>query len=259
MPLTQAQEAIYHAAVKADSNFSAELKRVYGKRSQDMRYRPQLWTDRALKASALKFKRATDRWLTVMRSFRSSNPTWHQKRGMRGKSPKLAPGWWIADDTGGFLSYIGPIATEKEAKDLLDLRAKNGAKGVIINVREQNPGRKFVHTAKWDRCVREVRKRGTAADPYAVCTAAMGEMAVRPSHRRANPLPKLTSVRAIYYAVSAKRGNEKFYLKRNGKLTRKESDAARFTTVGEAQRRAVEHLRRYPASRSFHFSVGLAY
>lgn len=35
------------------------------------------------------------------------------------------------------------------------------------------------HSAKWDRCVREVKRRGTAADPYAVCTAALGELSRR--------------------------------------------------------------------------------
>jgi len=36
------------------------------------------------------------------------------------------------------------------------------------------------HTAKWDRCVGDVKRRGTAVDPAAVCTAAL-------SRRRRNP------------------------------------------------------------------------
>jgi hypothetical protein len=131
------------------------------------------------------------------------------------------------------------------------------------HMRDKNPGRKRVHTAKWDRCVKEVRQRGTAADPYAVCTAAMGELAIRKPHRRgaraSNPLPRLTSVRKIYYAVTAKKGRERLYLKRNGKLTRKEPDAARFSSVAEAMARARAHLARYPTSRSYQFDVGLAY
>lgn len=40
------------------------------------------------------------------------------------------------------------------------------------------------HSAKWDRCVRDVRRKGTSVDPQAVCTAALREM----SYRRKNPL-----------------------------------------------------------------------
>lgn len=42
------------------------------------------------------------------------------------------------------------------------------------------------HSAKWDRCVREVKRRGTAVDPYAVCTAALGELSRR-KRRLKNP------------------------------------------------------------------------
>ncbi|MGH9760627.1 MAG: hypothetical protein ACREAC_07265 [Blastocatellia bacterium] len=38
---------------------------------------------------------------------------------------------------------------------------------------EKNPGRKR-HSAKWDRCVSDVKKSGTAKDPYAVCTSSIG-------------------------------------------------------------------------------------
>ena len=195
MALTKAQEAVYRAATKADERFSHELRRVYGKKSGEMRYRPNLWTDRGIKAAALHAKRANERWLKIMRSFRSSNP-----------------------------------------------------------------GPRSVHTAKWDDCVKHVKEKGTAADPYAVCTAAMGEMAIRKPHRRtANPLPKVTSVRRIFYAVTATKGREKLYLKRSGKLSRAASGAARFASVNDAIAHANSHLKRYPASRAYKFDVGLAY
>ena len=198
MALTKAQEAIYYAAVKADKNFQEELVRLYGKKAGDMRYRPTLWTDRKLKAAALRARRATDRWLKVMKS--------------------------------------------------------------VGSVRQSNPGPHSVHTKAWDRCVKEVKARGTATDPYAVCTAAMGEMAIRKPHRRtANPLPKVTAVRRIFYAVTATKGREKLYLKRSGKLTRSASNAARFHSVNDAIAHAKAHLKRYPASRSYKFDVGLAY
>jgi hypothetical protein len=127
-------------------------------------------------------------------------------------------------------------------------------------MRSKNPGHKSTHTAKWDDCVKRVQRQGTAVDPYAVCTAAMGELSLRTAHRRsANPLPKISSVRRIFYAVTASKGREKYYLKRNGKLTRKPSDAARFSSVAEGMTKARAHLARYPASRSYKFDVGLAY
>lgn len=415
MALTKEQEAVYYAAIKADERFSHELRRVYGKKSGEMRYRPNLWTDRGIKAAALHAKRAKERWLKIMRSFRTSNPTmkikpedyetlramlagsgissattmrerwdalwrakgagefinnklykymnddqidtalrkiaseknpmrvhnpsWHQKKA----GPiKLAPGWYIEDDTNNFRSVMGPFDSKKEADERIALFKKHGTytgqivyevraknpdnkkppsdyqkydlyvdgehRGVTnsktvndarrafkqmlpmydyenktrVKVirradpwqttmdrlarersgkdRDRNPGPRSVHTAKWDRCVKEVRKRGTAADPYAVCTAAMGELAVRKPHRRtANPLPKVTAVRRIFYAVTATKGREKLYLKRSGKLTRAASGAARFSSVNEAIEHAKAHLKKYPTSRAFKFDVGLAY
>lgn len=32
-----------------------------------------------------------------------------------------------------------------------------------------------VHTAKWDRCVKKISKKGTAVNPFAVCTAKIGK------------------------------------------------------------------------------------
>lgn len=37
--------------------------------------------------------------------------------------------------------------------------------------------RKKVHTEKFDRCVRDVKKKGTAVSAYAVCTKSLGKKA----------------------------------------------------------------------------------
>lgn len=42
------------------------------------------------------------------------------------------------------------------------------------------------HSIKWDRYVTHIRRRGRAADPYAVCTAALDELSRR--KRKSNPL-----------------------------------------------------------------------
>lgn len=142
---------------------------------------------------------------------------------------------------------------------------KDEAQAVLIDThppfmrRSKNPSPKR-HTAKWDRCVRDVKKRGTAVSPEAVCTAALAEMRKRGGRRTdRNPLPKLTSVSRVYYIVCASKGAQKYCLTRRGKLTHAQSSAARFRTVAEAHARARAHLTRYPSSRAYRFTIQLAY
>lgn len=54
--------------------------------------------------------------------------------------------------------------------------------------RASNPSRRSIHTARWDDCVRDVKKKGGRYDPYAVCTARLGYRgSVKAGHRRSNP------------------------------------------------------------------------
>lgn len=46
----------------------------------------------------------------------------------------------------------------------------------------QKPG-ESVHTAKWDKCVSEVKASSPDADPFAVCTAQLGEESFKSEHR----------------------------------------------------------------------------
>jgi len=39
--------------------------------------------------------------------------------------------------------------------------------------------RKKIHSAKWDRCVKDVRKKGTAVNEYAVCTSKLKKKSFR--------------------------------------------------------------------------------
>jgi hypothetical protein len=54
--------------------------------------------------------------------------------------------------------------------------------------RGKNPGRSTVHTAKFDRCVTDVkksaRKYGRKVNAYAVCGAALPHAGVKKGHRR---------------------------------------------------------------------------
>jgi hypothetical protein len=44
--------------------------------------------------------------------------------------------------------------------------------------------RKRIHSARWDRCVKKVKKQSTAYNPYAVCTARLGRKSFSQERRR---------------------------------------------------------------------------
>lgn len=92
------------------------------------------------------------------------------------------------------------------------MSARGGKRGKLSRVttrtvdvrtvtRRSNPRRRpRVHTAKWDRCVVEVKRRGGAASPQAVCTARLGErgsIVKRHRRRRTNPRPRLHMIVAV--------------------------------------------------------------
>lgn len=68
--------------------------------------------------------------------------------------------------------------------------------------------RRRVHTAAFDRCVVDVRKKAGAVNPYAVCTASMGGRGISPKHRRrrANPIRRTGRPRRQYLIAARKPG-----------------------------------------------------
>ena len=55
-------------------------------------------------------------------------------------------------------------------------------------LRESNPSRRSIHTAKWDRCFEDVSAKGGARSAAAVCTSMLGERgSIKAGHRRKNP------------------------------------------------------------------------
>jgi len=50
----------------------------------------------------------------------------------------------------------------------------NSASANGAQTRAMEPG-KGHHSAKWDRCVNDVKKKGSSVDPYAVCTTSVGQ------------------------------------------------------------------------------------
>jgi hypothetical protein len=73
------------------------------------------------------------------------------------------------------------------------------------------------------------------------------------------PMRASNPIRPVYYTVHAHKGSEKFWLGRDGKLHRKQSDGKRFRTVIEAKDAARRHLTKFPSSRSYRFEIQLAY
>lgn len=61
-------------------------------------------------------------------------------------------------------------------KEIKDLYRKAGLK---------SPDGKGIHTKKFHECVVDLKKKGSAKNPYAVCMASIGAKgAVKPSHYR---------------------------------------------------------------------------
>lgn len=133
-----------------------------------------------------------------------------------------------------------------------------------------NPGPRH-HSAKWDRCVKEVKARGSAVSPYAVCTAALNEigrnpMPRDPEHRQLTQQlirhfrADEASLQALkpYYVVSATRGRITLWLDKKRKFQRREMGAERFTGK-DAKPRAVgaarAMIRRFPQFESWRVDI----
>lgn len=75
---------------------------------------------------------------------------------------------------------------EKEECWIYDLKRVDGTDKTEEGINELGLAKSFsieksedaVHTPKWDRCVQQVKENGDA-DPYAVCTAMLGEEALK--------------------------------------------------------------------------------
>jgi hypothetical protein len=73
----------YYDAIKADDAYSAELKRVYGRRAQEMRYHPNAHTDRALIAARARKLAADEKFRVEYRLPRKTNPRRKRRRNPR--------------------------------------------------------------------------------------------------------------------------------------------------------------------------------
>jgi len=46
------------------------------------------------------------------------------------------------------------------------------------------PGEKSIHTAKWDSCVKKVKKKSPDANAYAICSSSIDDGGVKKSHQK---------------------------------------------------------------------------
>lgn len=108
------------------------------------------------------------------------------------------------------------------------------------------PGRNR-HTAKFDRCVRDVKRSGGAVNPYAVCTRALGK-GVRHGGRYNNPLPRAGQVELVA-TWRDRSGREHTLFRRFSTLEEARTKARRFViamtrATGHSPRTSI--LRRVP-------------
>lgn len=81
--------------------------------------------------------------------------------------------------TTGDLKGIGVKNAEEIAANIVSNSLENGDNDVVSEV-----GSEKVHTAKFDRCVADVEKKGDVDNPYAVCQASLGADAIKKSHQK---------------------------------------------------------------------------
>lgn len=74
-----------------------------------------------------------------------------------------------------------PGVGDDEAEDLATAAISSAVKTEGETIAEV--GDEKVHTAKFDRCVNDVKKKGDVNNPYAICQASIGADAIEPSHQ----------------------------------------------------------------------------
>lgn len=115
--------------------------------------------------------------------------------------------------------------------------------------RRKNPGR--VHTKKFDRCVRKVKRRasGRTRNAYAVCSATLGKRAIVKRHRRRNIRRAATR-----FFILAVKGKESLYY--NGTHFSSKRDVRYYVSKEVAKSTAKHLLRTYPVLRTYDVYVG---
>ena len=109
--------------------------------------------------------------------------------------------------------------------------------------RRANPRgrRRPVHTAAFDRCVTDVRRKGGAVNPFAVCGESLKERGVLPAHRRRRGNPRRRPRQQ--YLIAARQGNRAGLAFAGDRFTSRSAEWVRFPSRMLAARFA-RHLKR---------------
>ena len=93
--------------------------------------------------------------------------------------------------------------------ELIATRSSSPSERRYLSGRARGTNPRRIHTAKWDRCVRQVKARGGVSSPAAVCTASLGERgSILKTHRR-NPRERRPLAHRAYDL--AKRADEAYH------------------------------------------------
>jgi len=76
------------------------------------------------------------------------------------------------------------VTTVQDELDVDEYGAKEFVKNYVIGSDINEVGDDKVHTAKFDRCVADVKKQPNVDNPYAICQASLGTDAIKKSHRK---------------------------------------------------------------------------
>ncbi len=121
--------------------------------------------------------------------------------------------------------------------------------------RRVNPRRRRapVHTAAFDRCAKEVYASRSAVNPFAVCSASLGERGILKGHRRrarrrVNPRPR------TQYLIAAAKGKRSGLGFAGDRLTTRRGEWVRFPSRALAARFA-RHLKRHYALKGWRLRI----
>ena len=93
---------------------------------------------------------------------------------------------------------------EKLTQDMVDAALKSEGK----NKEKESP----IHKEKWERCVKDVKKKSPDVNPYAVCTASIGyEGSIKKPHRRKDENEERIASDAIKHGQTQGEVGDEFY------------------------------------------------
>jgi len=173
-------------------------------------------------------------------------------RAIIGDRVELHPAtdWWMRGARFGIIKYL---KTRTDGQPVAAIRLDNYPKRAIHflgrDFRRSVTNPRAVHSAKFDRCVRKVkRRRGgkRARNAFAVCTSALGKKAFRKKRRN----PSRYKGRGEYVVTAQKRGGKLLRLVEGNKFAERGAPVV-FPTERAASATARWLRRTFPVLRAY--------